>query len=101
MAGFAARYVVAQDGAFQARTGIALVRIAYQVLGESTPGKHALNTKRWALARLILADPVLLAQRFALLAAALDVPADVADESLEQLLWQGYDRIAGVTPEDL
>lgn len=100
MATFAERYVTFNDQAFQQRVGIALTRVAYAVLGETVPGRHALNGKRWTLARQVLADPLGMTQRFALLLAAHDVPADATDEVLENIVRQGFDQVAGVTPED-
>lgn len=100
MATFAERFVVYSDGGFQQRTGIALARVAYAVLGETVPGRHVLNTKRWTLARQVLADPVGMTQRFALLLAAHDVPLEAPDETIEEILRQGFDQVAGVTPED-
>lgn len=100
MATFAQRYTVAIDGPFQARVGIALARIAYAVLDETIPNKPGLNRKRWDMAWAVLTNPVEVAQRFALLAAAQDVPATEPDESLEALIRQGFDVVAGVTPAD-
>jgi hypothetical protein len=100
MADFAGRFVVYNTPAFKARVGIALARVAYAVLGETAPSQHELNRKRWALARLVLEDPIKLTDRFALLAAAHDVPAAEPDASLENIIRQGFDHVAGVTPED-
>lgn len=100
MATFAERYVIFNDQAFQQRVGIALARVAFAVLGETVPGRHALNGKRWALARQVLADPIGMTQRFALLLAAHDVPAEAPDDTIEAILREGFDQVAGVTPED-
>jgi hypothetical protein len=100
MATFAERYVTFNDQSFQQRVGIALARVAYSVLGETVPGRHTLNTKRWTLARQVLADPIGLTQRFALLLAAHEVSAGDPDEVIENLIRQGFDQVAGVTPED-
>jgi hypothetical protein len=100
MATFAERFTVYNTPGFQARIGIALARVAYGVLGETLPGRHDLNRKRWALARLVLEDPVKMSQRFALLVAAHDAPLNEPDESLENIVRQGFDQVAGVTPED-
>lgn len=101
MATFAERYLIYNTPEFQQRVGIALARVAYAVLGETVPGKHVLNGKRWTLARQVLQDPIGLTQRFALLLAAHDVPLSETDENIENILRQGFDQVAGVTPEDL
>jgi hypothetical protein len=100
MADFAGRFIVYSTPAFKQRVGIALARVAYAVLGETTTGRHELNRKRWAMARLVLEDPIKLTDRFALLAAAHDVPAAEPDASLENIIREGFDQVAGVTPED-
>jgi hypothetical protein len=100
MADFAQRLVVYNTPAFQNRVKVAQAVAAYAVLGETVPGRVVMNNKRWALAQQILAEPDRMAQQFALLLAAHDVPIHETDEALLNMIQQGFDRVAGVTPED-
>lgn len=100
MATFAERYLIYNTPEYQQRIGIGLARVAYTVLGETIPGRHVQNAKRWALSRQVLADPIGMTQRFALLLAAFDVPIAETDENIENMIRQGFDQVAGVTAED-
>lgn len=100
MATFLERYTLSQLGAFQARVGIAVIRVATSVISEST-ASTAQTRKRADLARTTLADPVAVALRWALVLAAADVPGDATDETLEGFVTDLWDPVAGVTAEDL
>ena len=99
MAAFLARYQVYNDGPFKARVGIATVGVAVQVISEEVASVEW-NRKRTALARLVLADPVGVTDRFALILAAQDVAVDEPDEALQNKIRDLWDAIAGVTAED-
>jgi hypothetical protein len=99
MADFAARYLVYNTQAFQVRVGIAVTRVALEVANE-TVAKPVWARKRWELSRYVLADPIGVTQRFALLLASQDVPVDEPDEALQNKVRDVWDAAAGVTPED-
>ena len=99
MADFLTRFAVYNEGSFKARVGIAAAGVAYQAISEGSP-TVVWTRKRAALAWQVLSDPVGVTDRFALILAALDVPVDVPDEALQNMIRSGWDALAGVTAED-
>lgn len=99
MASFLTRFGVYNDNTFKARVGIAAVGAAVAVASENVM-RPAVNRKRAALSALVLANPATVADRFALILAAQDVPVDEPDEALQNHIRDVWDAIAGVTAED-
>lgn len=100
MADYATRYTVATTSAFKVKVGIAAVIVATQVISEST-GNVERDRRRVTLARYVLENPTTVADRFALILAAQDVPASETDESVTNLVLGLWDAIAGVSAEDV
>ena len=99
MPDFAARAAVAQDAGFRARIGIALTRVAVQVMGEAV-ATPTWTRKRASLAEAVLRDPQAMANRFALIVAANDIPTAATDAELETQVRDAWDSISGVLLED-
>lgn len=99
MATFAERYTVSQQAAFRIRAGIAAVLVASQVMTEKA-ATVVVDRKRRALALTVLTNPGTVADRFALILAAQDVPADATDETIQFVVWEMWDSIAGIETDD-
>ena len=99
MATFTERYQVATDAGFRARVGIALTRVAMQVMGEAK-ATEAWTRKRANLAEAVLRDPQQMANRFALIVASNDIPLSATDAELESQVRDAWDSIAGVLLSD-
>jgi hypothetical protein len=99
MATFAERYTVSQTAGFKVKAGIAAVLVASQVMTEKA-ATVVVDRKRRALAMTVLTNPSAITDRFALILAAQDVPADASDESIHTMVWQMWDAIAGIETDD-
>lgn len=99
MATFAERYTVSQQAAFKVKAGIAAVLVATQVMQDKAQ-TVVVDRKRRALALTVLTNPGTIADRFALILAAQDVPAEATDENIQAMVWEMWDSIAGVETDD-
>lgn len=99
MATFGERYTVSQQPGFQVKAGIAAVVVATRVMTERA-ATVTVDRKRRALALTVLTNPETIASRFALILAAKDVAADAEDATVEAMVWDLWDSIAGIETDD-
>lgn len=99
MGSFAERYAVSQQASFKVKAGIAAVLVATQVMTEKA-ATVVVDRKRRALALTVLTNPQAITDRFALILAAKDVPADSTDETIQTMVWELWDSIAGIETDD-
>lgn len=99
MTAYSARYTLAQDATFQGRCAVAATITAEQYTSE-TAETVELDRKRRALAVTVLGNPAGLGARFALAVAAQDVLAADTDDTIQTMVYQQWDGMAGVNADD-
>lgn len=99
MTAYSARYTLSQDATFQGRCGVAATIAAEQFTSE-TGATVELDRKRRALAVAVLGNPAGLAARFALAVAAQDVVAADTDDTIQTMVYEQWDGMAGINADD-